>query len=88
MRLNLILSEMSKVERQFLEWHKEFDPSSAYLEGIAECAGRFFVPSRQNLADAKKKLETILSKTKNKGQLRVFRSYWTCLLYTSDAADE
>jgi len=81
MRLNLILSEMSKVERQFLEWHKEFDPSSAYLEGIAECAGRFFVPTKQNLADAKKKLETISSKTKNKGQLRVFKSYWTSLQF-------
>ena len=81
MKTNPILSEISEIERRFLEWHEEFDPSSAYVEGIGECAGRFFVPSRQNIADAKRKLETILSKTKNKGQLRVFRSYWTWLQF-------
>jgi hypothetical protein len=81
MKLNPILSEISEVEKQFLEWHKESDPSSAYLEGIAECAGRFFVPSKKNLTDAKRKLETILKRTRNKGQLRVFKSYWTWLQF-------
>jgi hypothetical protein len=81
MKLNPILSEMSEVEKQFLEWHKEVDPSSAYLEGINECAGKFFVPSKQNLAAAEKKLERISKRAENKGQLRVFKSYLTWLQF-------
>lgn len=81
MKLNSILSEMSKVEKQFLEWHKKVDPSSAYLEGASECAGKFFIPSKQNLADAKKKMESILDQAENKGQLRVFKSYLTWLQF-------
>jgi len=76
-----ILCEISEVEREFLEWHKESDPASAYQEGIGECAGRFFVPSKQNLAEAKKKLETILKKTQNKEQLQVFKSYLTWMQF-------
>lgn len=80
-KLSPILREISGVEREFLEWHKESDPSSAYSEGIEECAGKFFIPSKQNLAEAKRKLEMILKKTRNKGQLQVFKSYLTWLQF-------
>ena len=81
MKLNPILSEMSKVEKQFLEWHKEFDPSSAYLEGIDKCVGKFFVPSKRNLTVARRKLETILNKAESQEQRKVFRSYLTWLQF-------
>jgi len=79
MRLNPVLSKMSKIEKQFLEWYKEFDPSSAYTEGASECVGKFFVPSKQNLAVAEKKLKSILKGAQNEGQRRLFKSYLTSL---------
>jgi len=75
MRLNPILSEMSGVEKQFLEWYKEVYPSSAYRIGVSECAGKFFIPSKKNLVVAEKKLKNILKEAQNKTQRRVFKSY-------------
>jgi len=80
-RLNPILSEMSKVEKQFFEWYKEFAPSSAYREGATECAGKFFIPSKQNLAVAEKKLKNLLQEAQNEGQRRLFQSYLTALRF-------
>jgi len=81
MKPNPILSELSKVEKQFFEWYKEFDSSSAYMDGVSECVGKFFVPSKQNLATAEKKLNNILKEAKNKGQRRLFKSYLTSLRF-------
>lgn len=81
MRLNPILSKISKVEKQFFEWYKEFDPSSAYTEGASKCAGKFFIPSKQNLMVAEKKLKSILKEAKNEGQRRLFKSYLTSLRF-------
>ena len=63
---NPILSKMSKVENEFFEWYKEFVPSSAYTDGASECAGKFFVPSQQNLLVAEKKLKNILKEAQKK----------------------
>jgi len=81
MKPNPILSKMSKVEKQFFEWYKEVDPSSAYTDGVSECAGKFFIPSKQNLAVAENKLRNILKEAKNKGQRRLFKSYLTSLRF-------
>jgi len=78
---NPILSETSPIEKQFLEWYKEFHPSSAYTEGANECAGKIFVPSKQNLVVAEKKLKNILKKTKKEEQRRLFKSYLTELRF-------
>jgi len=65
----------SEVETQFLNWYKEFDPASAYLDGMNECAGKFPIPSRKNLEEAKDKLKTIAKKATNQIQRDLFRSY-------------
>jgi len=75
MRSNPILSDMSTVEKQFLEWYKEFDPSASYRAGVSECVGKFLIPSKQNLAAAEKKLKRILKAAQNEGQRRLLRSY-------------
>jgi len=75
MRLSPILSKLSKIEKQFLEWYKEFAPASAYTDGVSECAGKFSIPSKQNLAAAEKKLKSILKEAQNEGQRRILKSY-------------
>jgi hypothetical protein len=81
MKLNPILVEMSDVEKQFYEWYKETSPSSAYTEGVNECAGKFFIPSKQNLRNAEEKLETIIKQAQNRDQRRLFKSYLTGLRF-------
>jgi hypothetical protein len=81
MGLNPILSKMSKVEKEFLEWYKEFDPASAYTEGANECAGKFLIPSKQKLAVAEKKLKNILKGAQNEGQRRILKSYLIALKF-------
>jgi len=81
MKLNPILSEMSPVEKKFFEWYKEFHPSAAYREGANERAGKFFIPSKQNLAVAEKMLKNILKEAQDEGQRRFFKSYLTALRF-------
>lgn len=81
MKLNPILVEMSDVEKQFYEWYKETSPSSAYTEGVNECAGKFFIPSKQNLKDAEERLKTIIKQAQNRDQRRLFKSYLTGLRF-------
>jgi hypothetical protein len=69
----------SEIERLFLHWYKEFDPASAYLDGMNECAGKFPVPSKKNLEKAKDKLKTIAKKATDQVQRDLFRSYLTSL---------
>jgi len=73
--------DLSNVEKQFKKWYKEFDPASAYLDGINECAGRFPVPSRKNLYRAENNLNNILKKATNQVQRRLFKSYLTSLRF-------
>lgn len=81
MKLNPILVEMSDVEKQFYEWYKETSPSSAYTEGVNECAGKFFIPSKQNLKDAEERLKIIIKQAQNRDQRRLFKSYLTGLRF-------
>jgi len=81
MKSNPILEKMSKVEKRFLDWYKRFDPSSAYIDGVSECAGKFFVPSKDNIAIAEKELRSLLKIAENEGQQRFFQSYLTALSF-------
>jgi hypothetical protein len=66
---------MTSVEKQFYEWYKQVAPSSAYTEGANECAGKYFIPSKQNLAVAEQKLKQIIKRTKDKNQQKLMKSY-------------
>ncbi len=81
MKHKTILKGESNVERLFLQWYKEFDPSSAYTDGVNECAGRFLVPSKKNLDRAEKKIRHIQKKAANETQRRLFKSYLTALQF-------
>jgi hypothetical protein len=69
----------SEIEKLFLKWYREFDPATAYLDGMNECAGRFLVPSRKNLDKAKSGLKTLAKKATNQIQRDLFRSYLVSL---------
>jgi hypothetical protein len=73
------MKEDSEIEKSFLHWYREFDPASAYSDGMNECAGKFPVPSKKNLEKAKGKLKTIAEKATNQIQRDLFRSYLTSL---------
>jgi len=81
MKSNTILEEMSEVEKRFFEWYKRFDPSSAYIDGVSECAGKFFAPSKDNLAIAERELRSLLKLAENEGQKRFLQSYLTALSF-------
>jgi hypothetical protein len=81
MKSNPVLSEMNNVEKLFFEWYKKVAPWSAYTDGLGECAGRFFIPSKQNLADAETQLKSILRQAPNKGQRKIFQSYLASLRF-------
>lgn len=79
MKLNPMAVKAGKVEKSFLEWYKQFDPSSAYIDGANECAGKIFIPSRKNLDMAKRGLEVLLASSQDEGQRGFFQSYLTGL---------
>lgn len=81
MKTKTLLQNTSKIEKQFLQWYKEFDPSSAYMDGINECAGKFPVLSKQNLAKAETKLESILRIAGNETERRLLKSYLKSLQF-------
>jgi hypothetical protein len=81
MKSKSILAEMSPIEKQFYEWYKKVSPSSAYLEGANECAGKFFIPSKQNLVRAEEELKNILKQAQNKEQKLLFKSILTGLWF-------
>jgi hypothetical protein len=69
----------NQVEKLFLNWYREFDPATAYMDGMNECAGRFQVPSRKNLEKAKAGLKTLAKKSTNEIQRDLFKSYLVSL---------
>lgn len=69
----------NEIERLFLDWYKEFDPASAYLDGMNECAGKFPIPSKKNLEKAKAGLKIIAKKATNQMQRDLFKSYLVSL---------
>ncbi len=76
-----VSEKLSRVEKNFLKWYKRFDPSSAYIDGFNECAGKFFVPSEKNLAIAEKELKSLLELVENEGEEEFVQSYLTSLRF-------
>jgi len=64
----------SDIEAEIFEFFKESEPSSAYLNGLKEYAGRLFIPSRKNLERFSKRAEELRLRAENKSQLKVLDS--------------
>jgi hypothetical protein len=57
----------------------EFDPASAYLDGMNKCVGKFPILSRKNLEKAQAGLKTIAKKATNQIQRDLIKSYLVSL---------
>src|SRR2546429_334079 len=64
----------SDVEAEIFEFVKESDPSTAYLQGASEYAGKLFVPSSKNLERVAKRADELRLKAENDLQLKVIDS--------------
>jgi len=53
----------SKTEEDVIELYKALWPSDAYLMGFDENAGRLFIPSKQNLATAKRRVRALKARS-------------------------
>jgi len=65
---------MSNVEKMLVNFYKEFEPSSAFTEGFDECAGKIFLPTKENKIKALKRIKLIKSKTRDKKVLFYLKS--------------
>jgi len=79
MGLSPVLSKMSDVEKKLFELLKELSPSAVYIHGIEECAGKFLIPSKENLTTLRKKLANILKEAENKIQHALITSLMAAL---------
>ncbi|HZY93492.1 MAG TPA: hypothetical protein VFE98_01365 [Candidatus Bathyarchaeia archaeon] len=64
----------SLVEEEILDFFKEYDPSSAYINGFKEYAGKIFIPSRRNLEKFSKRADELRLRAENDSQLKVIDS--------------
>lgn len=74
MGLNPVLKELGPVEKKLFELLKELNPSAVYIQGIEECAGKFFIPSRKNITAMRNKLANLLKEAENKIQRALITS--------------
>lgn len=79
MGLNVLLTKMSPVEKEIFEVWKEAYPSSAYVYGLDEYAGKILVPSKDNLTRLKRKIKSLMEKTTNKEHLKFLSSCYVDL---------
>ncbi len=64
----------SEVESEIFEFAKEFDPTSAYLNGFKEYLGKLFIPSSRNLEKFSRRVEELRLKAENKSQEKLLNS--------------
>ncbi len=64
----------SIVESEIFEFAKEFDPASAYLNGIGEYVGKLFIPSKRNLERFSHRVEELRLRAENRSQLKLLDS--------------
>src|SRR5574341_2534093 len=57
------------VEAQIFSFFKEYDPSSAFVNGFNEYAGKLFIPSRKNLGGFSRRVDELRLKAENEAEL-------------------
>jgi len=65
---------MNDFEKKLFMLLKELSPSAAYVQGIEECAGKFLIPTKENLVLLKKKLSALSREAGDKTQNAVINS--------------
>jgi len=50
-----IEKSLEEIDERIIELWKEFNPSSAYTQGMEDSAGKLFIPSEKNIGSLSKK---------------------------------
>jgi hypothetical protein len=69
------------LDDEILEVFKTFDPANGYLMGFDECAGKFFVPSQENVDATLSKIRDLRARAENELQRKVLDSAETKLRF-------
>src|SRR5713226_3670456 len=64
----------SEIEAEIFEFAKEFDPTSAYLNGVKEYVGKIAIPSRRNLEKFSRRVEELRLRAENESQQKLLNS--------------
>jgi hypothetical protein len=59
MGMNSVFKKMTPVENEILEVWKAAYPSSAYVHGFENYAGKILVPTKSNLANLKRQVRSL-----------------------------
>ncbi len=74
MGMNSVFKKMTPVEDEILEVWKAAYPSSAYVHGFENCAGKILIPTKSNLANFKRQVRNLKRKTSNGEHLKFLDS--------------
>ncbi|MBI3116937.1 MAG: hypothetical protein HYZ12_06345 [Thaumarchaeota archaeon] len=75
------MARSSALDREIIGLWKELSPSGAYTLGWNSCAGKLFVPTRQNIADALVRIGALKGKAENELQRKVLNGMETALQF-------
>jgi len=71
--------QKASLDDEILDAVKEFSPSGAYIIGFNECAGKVFIPSKENLAAALAKVRDLRSRATSDLERKVLNSMETMI---------
>lgn len=75
------MARSSTLDMEIIGLWKELSPSGAYTLGWNNCAGKLFVPTRQNIADALGRIGALKGRAENELQRKVLNGMETALQF-------
>ncbi|MDP4039495.1 MAG: DUF885 family protein [Candidatus Pacearchaeota archaeon] len=63
-----------KIENEIVELYKEIYPVYAFMQGISECRGKIFIPSKTNRKKVIRKINLLLKQARDKKHLIILKS--------------
>lgn len=66
-----IEKSLEEIDERIIELWKEFNPSSAYTQGMEDSAGKLFIPSEKNIGSLVKRARELKRKARDKMQKKV-----------------
>lgn len=79
--INPLLTSMSDIEKEIFELWKEYEPASAFSNGLEEYAGRMFIPTESNISEMRNRIQATLRKVKEKNQQKLLESMNIMLMF-------
>lgn len=74
------------LEKEIFELWKEINPSTAFVSGIKECAGKLFIPTAENRTEALNKISKLKKRTNDKSLVKFLNCLETSLEFEEPPA--